>query len=76
MPYFQSIGAKCSSGNVGHSGSEGSRFEPYHCKSGFFQGRGRHVHSFCFFQMILVRLASEEEASKSFGSFINFNEDA
>ena len=44
--YFQVVGTNSSSGNVGHSGPEGSRFEPGHVKSSFFKAHGRHVHFF------------------------------
>ena len=44
--YFQVVGTNSSSGNVGDSGPEGSRFEPGHVKSRFFTGRGRPVHFF------------------------------
>ena len=46
IAYFQVVGTNSSSGNVGHSGPEGSRFEPGHVKSSFFNGHGRHVHFF------------------------------
>ena len=43
ISYFQVVGTKSSSGNVGHLGPEGSLFEPGHVKSSFFKGHGRHV---------------------------------
>ena len=46
ITYFQVVGTNSSSGNVGHSGPEGSRFEPGHVNSRFFKGRGRHLHFF------------------------------
>ena len=46
ISYFQVVGKNSSSGNVGHSGSEGSRFEPGRVKISFFKGHGRHLHFF------------------------------
>ena len=46
ISHFQVVGTNSSSGNVGHSGPEGSRFEPGHVKSSFFKGHGRHAHFF------------------------------
>ena len=46
ITYFQVVGTNSSSGNVGHSGLEGSRFKPGHVNSRFFKGRGRPVHFF------------------------------
>ena len=58
--YFQVVGTNSSSGNVGYSGPEGSRFDPGHVKSCFSRDVAGTCISFCFFRMILVRLASEE----------------
>ena len=46
ISHFQVVGTNSSSGNVGHSGPEGSRFEAGHIKSSFFKGRGRQVPFF------------------------------
>ena len=46
ISYVQVVGTNSSIGNVGHSGPEGSRFEPGRIKSIFFKGHGRHVHIF------------------------------
>ena len=46
ITFFHVVGTNSSSGNVGHSGPEGSRFEPGHVKISFFKGHGRHVHFF------------------------------
>ena len=51
-----------------------SGFDSHDGKSDFFISHDRHVNSFCFFQMILVRLVSEERAGKSLGRFVNLNE--
>ena len=56
---FQVVRTRWPGGIVGPSDPRGSWFDSHSCKSGFFQPSGRHVRSFCFFRMILVRLASE-----------------
>jgi hypothetical protein len=56
---FQVVRARWPSGIVGSSDPRGSWFDSHSCKRDFFLPSGRHVRSFCFFRMILVRLASE-----------------
>jgi hypothetical protein len=48
---------------------EDSGLDSHDGKSDFFMRQDRHVNSFCFFRMILVRPVSEETAGKSFSPF-------
>jgi hypothetical protein len=71
IAYFQVESRRWLNGNTGLSNLEGSRIDSHSCKWDFNIESGRHVRSFCFFQVLHVRLPSEPDNSQRYWATFN-----